>query len=73
MRYAFNVIALVDRQNDVYQPMKIQKFNWPTVVLNVIAALARTVKLSLIGVCTVCPDLSVQKLRIITVLNCRYF
>ena len=25
MRYAFNVIAQVDRQNDVYRPMKIQK------------------------------------------------
>ena len=31
MRYVFNVIASVGRQNDVYRPIKIQKSYRPTV------------------------------------------
>ena len=38
VRYVFNVIAPVGRQNDVYRPMKIQNSYRSTVVLNVIAA-----------------------------------
>ena len=38
MRYFFNVIASVGRQNDVYRPIKIQKSYRPTVFFNVIAA-----------------------------------
>ena len=36
--FVFNVIAPIDRQNDVYRPIKIQKFYRPTVFLNVISA-----------------------------------
>ena len=39
MRYVVNVIVPVDRQHDVYWPVKIQKSYRPTVVLNVIATL----------------------------------
>ena len=38
MRYVFNVIASVGRQNDVYRPIKLQKIYRPTVFFNVIAA-----------------------------------
>ena len=39
VRFVFNVIASVGRQNDVYRPIKIQKSYRPTVFFNVIAAL----------------------------------
>ena len=39
MRFVFNVIASVGRQNDVYLPIKIQKSYRPTLFFNVIAAL----------------------------------
>ena len=38
MRYVFNVIASVGRQNEVYRPIKILKSYRPTVFFNVIAA-----------------------------------
>ena len=38
MRYVFNVIASVGRQNYVYRPIKIQKSYRPTVFFNVILA-----------------------------------